>query len=73
MTLSQGTFYGGSSVKNHKKFNEVKLSHIKSALFCAHVAEKNLLQMEPNIIFNNMNVYSTWQPIFGYFEKKRFK
>jgi hypothetical protein len=61
-------FYGGLP-NDPLVQNKVWLAHAKTAIISAHVAKRIDQTWAPDIVFNNMGGYSTWEPYCRYFER----
>ncbi len=61
-------YYGNKFFGNFKK---IRSDHINTSLISIIFAEKILQNWNPDIILNNMPVYSAWEPFFAYFKKKK--
>lgn len=60
-------FYGNKFFGDHKK---IRSDHINTALNSIIFAEKIYNDWNPDIILNNMPVYSSWEPFFSFFKKQ---
>jgi len=61
-------FYGNKFFSEH---NKIRSNHIKTALKSIIFAEKFSKHWNPDIILNNMPVYSAWEPFFIFFGKQK--
>ena len=60
-------YYGNTLFHGHKN---IKLNHSKTALTSFIVAKKIYSQWKPDIILNNMFVYSAWEPFSQFYKNK---
>lgn len=60
-------YYGNKFYDNYKN---VRSDHINTSLNSIIFSEKIFKKWKPDIILNNMSVYSAWEPFFMYFKKK---
>jgi hypothetical protein len=63
-------YYGNKFSDN---YNRIRLDHINTSLTSIIFAEKVFKKWNPDIILSNMPVYSSREPFFIYFKKKRKK
>ncbi len=63
-------YYGAvPEEKNNQKLNKVFRDHLATFMIGLHTAESIFNEWNPDIIFGNMNVYSSWAPYFLLAEK----
>ena len=62
-------YYYGNTPKNKKLKAKVTLDHIFTTIVGFLAAKKIEKKLQPDIILNNMTVYSSWRPYMQYFEK----
>ena len=55
-------FFGG--IPNNSKVQLIREKHILTTILNFEIAKKIYTNWNPDIIFNNMNVYSTWEPYY---------
>jgi hypothetical protein len=63
-------YYGKKFFGNYKI---IRSDHITTSLKSIIFAEKIFKKWNPDVILNNMSVYSAWEPFFMYFKKKKVK
>ena len=63
-------YYGNKFSNNYKN---IRSDHINTSLKSIIFAEKIFKNWNPDIVLNNMPVYSAWEPFFMYFKKKKVK
>ena len=59
--------YYGSNPKSKEEHDDITYNHLFTAVASYMAAKKINDSFKPNIIFNNMNVYSSWEPYYTYF------
>ena len=63
-------FYGALPEEGSPEIQKVREEHLLTAMISVFVAKTVEAQWSPNIVLNNMNVYSAWEPCFKFFESK---
>jgi hypothetical protein len=63
-------YYGNKFSDN---FKNIRSDHINTTLNSIIFSEKLFEKWNPDIILNNMNVYSAWEPFFMYFQNKNIR
>ena len=61
-------FYGANA-KSKKDHDNVIYNHLFTSITSYMAAKKINDLFKPNIIFNSMNVYSSWEPYYNYFSE----
>ena len=64
-------YYYGNVPKNKKLKTKVTLDHFFTTIVGFLAAKKIEKKFQPEIILNNMTVYSSWRPYMQYFEKNK--
>ena len=59
--------YYGSNPKSKEENDDITYNHLFTAVASYMAAKKINDSFKPNIIFNSMNVYSSWEPYYTYF------
>jgi hypothetical protein len=63
-------FFYGKLPNDAMKLKLIRTDHLTTALITLEVAKKINEKFNPDIIFNNMNVYTAWEPYYKYFKSK---
>tara|TARA_B100000965_G_C19555588_1_gene742020 strand:+ start:45 stop:1688 length:1644 start_codon:yes stop_codon:yes gene_type:complete len=63
-------YFFGSNAQNKKEQNNITFNHLFTSILGFIAAKKINQSFKPNIILNNMNVYSSWEPYFNFFSQK---
>jgi hypothetical protein len=63
-------FYGGVPNEGSEELNSIRRRFLVTAMIGVLVSSNIDKQWSPTIIFNNMNVYSDWNPYYSYFKLK---
>lgn len=66
-------FYGAVPHQNSDQLSNVRRDHLITAMISLHVAKVIHETWNPDIVFNNMSVYSSWDPFYKYFESVNIK
>lgn len=61
-------YYGAVPDKNSVELRKIREKHLVTAMISLLLAEAIETTWTPDIVFNNMNVYSSWEPFYRYFE-----
>ncbi len=61
-------YYYGLLPDESKEIESVRRKHTKTAITCDYIAKKIDSNWNPDIIFSNMFVYTTWAPFYNYFK-----
>jgi hypothetical protein len=62
-------YYFGGDPPTRSDLKRVQSQHIASCLLGLHVAEQFSMGWNPDVVLNNMDVYSGWQPYFDHFHR----
>lgn len=71
VTDSVTRFFYGKLPDDTRKLMLARVQHLTSVLISCEVAKKINKSFCPEIIFNNMNVYTAWEPYYRYFQKEQ--
>ena len=61
-------YYYGKIPQEIDALNEIKYKHTITAITSYEIARLSNIKYNPDIILNNMNVYSAWEPFYKYFK-----
>lgn len=64
-------FFYGKLHEDTQTLMSCRVQHLTSAMISCEVAKKINKSFCPDIIFNNMNVYTAWEPYYRYFQKEQ--
>lgn len=64
-------FFYGKLPDDTQKLKLARGQHLISAMISCEVAKRINRSFCPDIIFNNMNVYTAWEPYYRYFQKEK--
>ena len=63
-------YFFGSKAQNKQENDDITYNHLFTSIVGFMAAKKINVSFKPNIILNNMNVYSSWEPYYNFFSRK---
>jgi len=70
VTISITRYFYGGTATNKAELVKLRKANLITALMMLEVAEKIYNTWAPEILLNNMNVYTCWEPYYAFFKLK---